>query len=181
MRKSFLAAGALAALMTLYVLAVSPLEDERLLLKDRLEADYAKLVKYKGFITGAKVSKEELGEAKAALERLQKGTINEPQEPLAFAELQIRLQDAARQAGLVTMTIRPIPNQAVAASGFKSLPIYMEAEGGIMELSDFLRSIDYAGSYMRIDRLAVGPKDVREPKELRVRIQVSGLMRLQGI
>jgi Tfp pilus assembly protein PilO len=176
-RKSVLIAGAAVLMMSFYVLVITPVSEKRASLRERRDADFQTLLRYRSFVSGAKVSREELLAARKELEGIEQGVIRESQEPLAFAELQLRLQDAAGSAGLSTLTIRPLPAKSEKQKGYATLPIYMEAEGGIKALSDFLKSLDSADSYVRIDTLIINHKDVREQRELRVKMQVSGLMK----
>lgn len=176
MRKPFLIVGALVAAVLLYFLLVQPLNGTNEELQQKLETEFATLEKYRGFTVGASVSRDELSSARAELQRLEKGVIPRTKEPLAYAELQLRLQDIMGKAGLNLTSIRTMP--PIKQNGYALLPIYMEAEGGIDQLSSFLESVDTPESYLRMEEMSINVKDVRVQKDLRVKFKFSGLMKL---
>ncbi|MDA8169759.1 MAG: type II secretion system protein GspM [Nitrospiraceae bacterium] len=180
MRKSFLVVGLAVLLVSIYVLVVEPLDGKRQLLQEETGTNYANIEKYQAFVNGARSSGNELEAAKKGLEKLEEGVIREKDESLAFARLQLRLQDMAKSAGLSMLTIRPV--QSSNGKGYRILPIYMEAEGSIKQLSGFLKKMDSPHSYMQVDRLLINRKDTGDVKDkekntLRIKMQVSGLMR----
>jgi len=159
-----------------YVLVLVPLEEKRAGAREKLEADYGRLLKYRGYASGARISREELLRAREELERLEKGVIRQAQEPVAFAELQLRLQETAQKTGLAVLTLRPI--KAEKQAGYGRLPIAIEAEGGIKQVSDFLKALDSGASYIKIETLEINNRDLRgEQKQLRVKMRISGLMK----
>jgi Tfp pilus assembly protein PilO len=177
MRKSLMLFGAAAILIIAYFFVITPIKDKTALAREGLDADYTKLVKYRKYASGAQVSKDELSKAREELDKLESAVIREKQEPIAFAELQLRLQEIAGKAGLAVVMIRPL--KGVEEAGYKSLPIQLEAEGGIKQVSDFLKTIDGGASYIKVESLEVGNRDLRgEQKQLRVKMRVSGLMKL---
>jgi Tfp pilus assembly protein PilO len=143
-------------------------------MRAELQTEYATLLKYRQFVRGARVTEEQLQAARRELQALKEGIITGVQKPLAFARLQLRLQEAARAAGLQSRTIRPL--KAAQEGPFLSLPIFLEARGDMRALSEFLRSLDEPQGFMRIDSLMLSLVDVRKQKELRIKMQVSGLM-----
>jgi Tfp pilus assembly protein PilO len=175
MRKPFLIICVLAAAVLFYYLLIQPLEDRTDELRDKLNQEYATLEKYRGFTVGASVSREELSAARAGMDKLEKGVIPRTKEPVAYAELQLRLQDMMGKAGLNLTSIRTLP--PIKQKGYATLPIYMEAEGGISELSSFLKSIDTPESYLRVEEMSISVKDLREQKDLRIKLKLSGLMK----
>ncbi len=176
MRRPVLIAGALAVMASAYVLVLSPMLQREADLRAALEGDYASLQRYRAFVGLANASSDDLEKEKKGLERLERGVIKDKSEPLAFASLQLKLQDTAKKAGLDTQVIRPLKPEK--DGGYKGLPIYLEAEGKIGQISDFLKLMDRPGSWFRVDKLMISRKDAGEQKQLKLKVQVSGLMRL---
>lgn len=175
MRRPFIAIGTAAFLLLFYVLAVSPIEGKKELVRERLGALYEKLQKYRHLMSGGEASRDILARERQELEKLEKGLIKESQEPIAFASLQLRIQELAAKSGLVTTTIRPVKAEK---DGFYTwLPISIEAEGGIRQISDFMKALDSAYSYMRIENLSINQKDLRDEKQLKLRMQIAGLVK----
>jgi len=176
MRKSLVVIGIAVFLLTVYVVVLLPLEEKRALLREKIDADYARLLKYREYASGAQISKDGLSRAREELLNLEKGVIKQDQEPIAFAELQLRLQETAQKAGLAVLTLRPL--KAEKQTGYNRLPIAIEAEGGIKQVSDFLKALDSGASYVKIETLEINNRDLRgEQKQLRVKMRISGLMK----
>lgn len=175
MRKSFFAVAAAGFLIAFYVLVVIPAEGKKDLVRERLYARYEKLQKYRHLMSGGETSRDVLDSERKELETLEKGLIKEHQEPIAFAAIQLRIQDQAAKAGLATTTIRPM--KAEKEGYYTWLPISIEAEGSIKQVSDFMRSLDSAYSYMKIENLTISQKDLREEKQLKLRMQIAGLVK----
>jgi len=115
----------------------------------------------------------------AALERrireLEGGLIQEKTEFLASARLQEALSRMAEKAGVQMTTVRPLT--AVRAGRFNGIPLYAEGGGNIRQISGLLREIESEGMLLKVDKLSISVTNLQSPRELRFKIQISGLAR----
>jgi Tfp pilus assembly protein PilO len=162
----------LAAIAGVYIFLVSPLEDRRAELGEQLEARYATLMKHERFILRTKNADIDLEDARKELQKMEQFIIQATDTSLAFAELQTKIQDIAASAGLSIKSIKPLP--PVTYKGHKGLPIFMDATGGIRQLSRFLNHLDSTWEFISIDSMNVA---TTQKNGLRIKIQLSGLMR----
>lgn len=173
MRKSYLFLAAIFVMAGVYVFFILPVSARRQETKEQLAQQYAELKRYEGIIRGNGKAEARMKAAVEDLRRLEKGVLSAQSAPLGFSRLQIRLQDAAREAGLTVTSIRTL--QPVEYEGYRGLPIHMDATCGIEGLSGFLRALDSGGMLLRIDKLDVA---AAQQHRLRVKVQVTGLMKI---
>ncbi len=146
------------------------------LLRGRVDAAFAEMQKDKQYLQTAASTGEGIQAVTREVEVLEKRLIPEKSEFLAAARLQSEVSDLAAKAGLKILTIRPMAT--LKMSGYRSIPIYFEGSGSIAEMSGFLRSIESDGLVIKIDRLGLNITNMQNPKDLKFKIQVSGLAKL---
>jgi Tfp pilus assembly protein PilO len=161
------------ALLTLYVLFISPLDEKRDALKDELYVQYKSLMKHEAFISSTQNAQEDLEKARIELESREKHIIVASDVSLAFAQLQTKVQDMADQAGLTITQLKPLQAEDKEV-GYKRLPLFMDCRGPIWKLSRFLNYLDSTPDFVAIDRLQVS---LAPRGTLRIKIQLSGLMK----
>jgi|Deesub1362A_J573_1020465.scaffolds.fasta_scaffold00077_85 Tfp pilus assembly protein PilO len=172
MRRSLALIGGFVIVIAVYVFFVAPLSDKRAQLKERLETDYMALKKYEKFIRSTEKAEIQLKDALKELEDMEKNIIQETDVSLAFAKLQLKIQDLADSSGLQIKSIKPLP--VVNYKGYTGLPIYMDGIGNISQLGEFLKLLDSTKEFINIERLHV----TTTPKNtLRIKMQLSGLMK----
>lgn len=170
MKRSVLITGILAVIAGIYFIVLLPLAEKRASIRERSEAGYASLEKYERFLSGAVNAESELKAVKGRLERLESRLLGETDTSLAVSRLQSRVQDIARGSGLTITSIRPLPAESL--EGYASIPLYIDATGGIRELSEFLKGLDSSSVFIGVEKLDVATA----PQEtLRIKIQLSGL------
>jgi Tfp pilus assembly protein PilO len=172
MNRNVIFLAALAAVLGVYVFLIAPLAEKRAGMRERLEMDYATLVKHERFIKRTKDTGVQLEGARKELGELEKSIIRSKDKSLAFAKLQAKIQDLASAAGLRISTIKLLP--AVTHKGYFGLPIFVDSTGDIRNLSNFLRFLDSSREYIGIEALDISTS----PKgKLRIRMQLAGLMK----
>ena len=67
---------------------------------------------------------------------------------------------------------------ASKVNDYHSIPIYFEGNGSIRGISEFLRLIEADGLLIKIDKLGLNITNMQNPKDLKFKIQVSGLAKL---
>lgn len=160
----------IAGLLGIYVLLVAPLKDKRVELKDRLFVEYKTMAKLENFIGSSLGAEGDIEKAAAELEEMEQYIIHEPDVSLAFASLQSKVQDLAESSGMRITSIKPL--QAVTYEGYLGLPIFVDCNGDMRQLSSFLNFLDSSWEFIAIDKLNVS---VLPQGRLRVKIQLSGL------
>ncbi len=146
------------------------------LLKGRVDAAYAMMQKDERYLQTAASTGEDIKAVSREVEVLEKRLIREKSEFLAAAKLQGEVSDLAAKAGLKVLTIRPLAPLKI--SGYRSIPIYFEGSGSIGEMSVFLRSIESGDLMIKIDKLGLNITNMQNPKDLKFKIQVSGLAKI---
>jgi len=172
MSRNIIILAAVTALLTLYVLFISPLDEKRSTLKDELYVQYKSLIKHERFISSTQNAQEELEKARTDLEAKENHIIIASDVSLAFAQLQTKVQDMAKQAGLTVTQLKPLQAEDKKV-GYKLLPLFIDCRGEIWQLSKFLNFLDSTPDFISVDRLQV----TETQGKLRIKVQISGLMR----
>jgi Tfp pilus assembly protein PilO len=146
------------------------------LLRGRVHAAYAVIQKDERYLKAAAATGEDIQAVSREVEVLEKRLIPEKSEFLAAAKLQGEVSDLAAKAGLKVLTIRPLAPSKV--NDYRSIPLYFEGSGSIMEISEFLRSIEADILLIKIDKLGLNITNMQNPKDLKFKIQVSGLAKI---
>ena len=171
MNRNIIIISAVAAIIGAYVLFVSPLQDKRVPLREKLGVNYTTLLKYQKFMNASKGAGERLDAAQTRLRQLEQYISKKTNTSIGFAELQDRAQGIAEKAGLSIKSVKPMPT--VQQEHYTSLPLYMDFTGDIVQLSAFLRAIDKGRVFISLDRLSI---KTGNKGQLRIKMQVSGLM-----
>ncbi|MDA8432197.1 MAG: type 4a pilus biogenesis protein PilO [Nitrospiraceae bacterium] len=145
-------------------------------LRDRLSSEYTMMQKEEQYLKSSAAAGEDIKAVSREVGTLEKGLLPEKSEFLAAARLQGEVSDLAAKAGLSVMTIRPM--EVSQAGSYRSIPIYFEGSGGIRQMGDFLRSVESDALLIRIDKLGLSITNMQNPKDLKFKIQVSGLAKL---
>ena len=145
-------------------------------LKDRLISEYSTMQKEEQYLKTAAATGRDIKTASEEVKTLEKGLLPEKSAFLAAARLQGEVSDLAAKAGLSVMTIRPM--EASQADSYRVVPIYFEGSGGIRQMGEFLREVESSPLLIRIDKLGLNITNMQNPKDLKFKIQVSGLAKL---
>jgi Tfp pilus assembly protein PilO len=143
------------------------------MMRESIAVQYDKLRKYESFIKGSAITEDEIKSAVKDMEKMEKRLINEKSEFLAVVKLQGEVSDLAGKAGLNIMNIRPM--NTGKAGKYLLIPVYFEGNCNIKQMSDFLKSIETDGLLIKIDKLNLNITNMQNPRELKFKIQVSGL------
>lgn len=165
----------IAALVFVYALTSLFLSPRRPDMREELASKFRALEKYQSLVNGADGIRAETGKIRAELDKLEKAVSPMTDESLAFARLQSEIQELAGDSGLVIVSMKT--REPVKYSGFIGLPVEVEAKGGIEALSMMLKSLDDPSSFISVERLDVSRPGVRADEELRIKLNVTGLMR----
>ncbi|MHB8882001.1 MAG: GspMb/PilO family protein [Thermodesulfovibrionales bacterium] len=152
--------------------ALAPRTEE---LRERLETAYKALKKDEQFIQNAGMTEKNAAGAADELTKLEGRLIREKTEFLATARLQDEVSGLAEEAGLKMLTIRPLP--AVKTGDFNAVAVSYEGNGTIRQLSDFLSRLEAGALLVKIDKLGLTITSMQNHRELKFKIQVSGLAR----
>ncbi len=176
MRRTIPIVAIIMAIIAAYIFLIMPLSEKRSVMRESLEAKYATLNKYEIFLKSAGMTETEIDTAEKAIEGMEANILQDTNESLAFARLQGHIQDFAEKSGIKIISIKPL--SVVKYKHYAGLPIQIEGNGGISQLSEFMRQIDASKQLIRIDRLNVNVLNIQMPGDLRIRMQVSGLMKV---
>jgi len=107
---------------------------------------------------------------------MEKRLIAEKSEFLSSASMQRMVSELSEKAGLNVLTMRPI--NVVKEKNFLFVPVYVEGSGNIRQISEFLSSVEQNPMMLKIDKMSINVTNLQNPKELRFKIQVSGMSRI---
>ncbi|MBI5100290.1 MAG: type 4a pilus biogenesis protein PilO [Nitrospirae bacterium] len=144
--------------------------------RDEIAKNSRALERDEQLLAGSALSEKGPSDAAGEMKKLEERLVSEKTEFLASARLQDEVSGMAEKAGLKLLTIRPMP--AVKAGHFSNLPVYFEGSGNIRQISQFLRHIESAVVIIKVDKLGVNVTNMQNPRELKFKIQVSGLARI---
>lgn len=174
MKKSITLAAITVAIIAIYVFFIIPLSEKRKEVKESLKAKYTTLQRYETFLKSAGKTDTELDTLVKEIEGMETNALWDTSESLVFAKLQGYVQDFAQKSGIKIISIKPL--SVVRYKHYAALPIQLEAAGGINQLGEFMKQIETSKHLIRIDRLNINVMNIQMPGELRLRMQVSGLM-----
>lgn len=144
--------------------------------KESVQTQYNALRKDSLYISGAENTNEDMNSILNDMKNIEKRLIQEKTEFLASAKIQGDVTDTARKAGLLLLTIRPL--SAVKNGNYTTLPVYFEGSGNIKQVSEFLKNVESGKLLLKVDKLNLNITNVQNPKDLKFKIQVSGLAKL---
>ena len=144
---------------------------------EKIQLAYGVLQKYEVYLKGSGVTEKEIQTAIADMKTLEERLIPEKSEFLSSASMQRIVSDIAEKAGLNVLTIRPI--NAVNDGIFIVVPVYFEGSANIKQISDFLAASEKSPVMLKIDKMSFNVTNMQNPKELRFKIQISGLARIR--
>ncbi|MBI4689896.1 MAG: type 4a pilus biogenesis protein PilO [Nitrospirae bacterium] len=176
MRKSVVIAAISMALIAGYVFFIMPFVGKRAEIRESLEAKYAALRKYESFLKSAGKTGTGFETAIKEVKDMESGALQDTNESLAFAKLQGYIQDFAEMSGIRIVSIKPL--SVVKYKYYSGLPIQIEAIGWVMQLSEFLKQVDSSKRFIRIDKLYISVVNIQSPWDLKIKMQISGLMRI---
>jgi Tfp pilus assembly protein PilO len=171
MNRTIAVIGIIALLAAAYVLIVEPLAEKRVEMQDKLQTDYGTLIKYARYKRLKNRAGKRLEVAQQNLENVERLILPTSDTSVAFAKLQRNVQGMATNAGLTVTSIKPLPT--VEFKNYTGLPIFMDCNGDIKELNNFLKRLDAPGVFLDIDRLNIS---AQQDGGLRIKIQLTGLM-----
>lgn len=145
-------------------------------MQETIAVAQASLRKDELFIKNAVVPEKDVAAAAESLKHLETRLIPEKTEFLASVRLQEEISAIAERTGVRMMTTRQMP--AVKTGNFLSVPLYFEGSGNIKQLSDYLKAIEEAPVLIKVDKLTTGITNIQNPRELKFKMQVSGVARL---
>ncbi|MEW6214517.1 MAG: type 4a pilus biogenesis protein PilO [Nitrospirota bacterium] len=144
-------------------------------IRGSIVSKYETLQKYEKFINEVGTTEDVIKKAIEDTDNIEAGLIKEGSKFLASARLQRKVEDLAEKAELKIMSIRPL--NVVKYDTYTGIPLYLDGSGDIKQLSEFLRLIESDKMLIKIDKINVSVVNIQNPKDLRVRIQISGLSR----
>ena len=90
--------------------------------------------------------------------------------------MQKELSELTQNAGLNIQTIRPL--NTVKAKSFIIIPVYFEGSGTIRQIGDFLDRVEKHAVMLKIEKMSINVTNMQNPRELRFKMQISGLGKL---
>ncbi len=175
MRRFLVIAAGVLALVGAYTFFIAPLSEKRKEMKESLQAKYITLHKYETFLKATDRTEAELKAASKEVDGMEANALKETNESIAFAKFQGHIQDFAEKAGLKIFSVKPL--SVLKYKYYYSLPIQIEANGGMGQIGEFMKQIDETKRLVKIDRTSINVMNIQTQGDLRIRIQVSGLMK----
>jgi hypothetical protein len=145
-------------------------------LRESLAVVNGGLKKDEQFINSAVMPEKDVAAAAGAIKDLEKRMIQERTEFLASVRLQDEVSDMAGKAGLRILTTRSMP--AAKLGNYQVIPLYFEGNGTIKQMSDLLKAMESGGLLIKVDKLTMGITNMQNPRELKFKMQVSGVARI---
>jgi hypothetical protein len=139
-------------------------------------AKYETLQKYEEFMRGKEITEDDIKKVIEETDNIEAGLIKERSEFLASARLQREIETFAEKAGLKITAIRPL--NVVKYDTYTGVPLYFEGNADIKQLGEFLRLIESEEMLTRIDKMNISVINIQNPKDLKIKIQVSGLVKI---
>lgn len=141
--------------------------------REDIQRQYRLLQKYETYLEGEQMTEEEMNSVIEAMQNIEQRLVSAKSEFLAAALLQEEISELSSRSGLKITTMRPLNTSKTEK--YLNLPIYFEGYGSIRQVSDFLRNLESSKYLIKIDKLNVNITNVQNPKDLKVKIQISGL------
>lgn len=145
-------------------------------IRESIIAKYETLQRYEEFIKNAGITENDIKKLIEETDNIEAGLIKEKSEFLASARLQRGIETFAEKAGLKITAIRPL--NVVKYDTYTGVPLYFEGNADIKQLSEFLRLIESEKMLTKIDKMNISITNIQNPKDLKIKIQVSGLVRI---
>lgn len=167
---------AAAVVMTLILFQTYVLTPKSETMREEIQAKSAALQKYDTYMEGSSITDKEIKAADEEMKAIEKKLLKEASEFLAAARLQKELSELTQAAGLNIQTLRPL--NTVKAKSFFVVPVYFEGSGTIKQLGDFLDQVEKHALLLKIEKMSVNVTNMQNPRELRFKMQISGLGKL---
>jgi len=145
-------------------------------LREEIQSKFGTLEKYETYLKGAGSTEKDMEAVISEMKTIERRLIPEKSEFLASASMQRIVSEVSEKSGLNVLTMRPI--NAIKDKNFIFVPVYFEGTGNISQLSDFLNSVEKNPVMLKIDKMSLNVTNMQNPKELRFKIQLSGMGRI---
>ncbi len=165
-------------LAVLLVLSVAVFQNYYLLpksetLHEDIQTKYGTLRKYEAFLKGSAITETDIQSAMNDMQTIEKRLVPEKSEFLSSAYIQRTVSELTAASGLNVQNMRPLT--AVKIKNFAAMPLYFEGSGTIKQLSDFLKAVESHPVMLKIDKMSINVTNMQNPRDLRFKIQISGL------
>ena len=145
-------------------------------MREEIQSKYGTLQQYQTYVKGSGITEKETQTAITDMKTLENRLIPEKSEFLSSASMQRIVSELAENSGLNVLTMRPI--NVVKEKKFIFVPVYFEGSGNIRQISEFLQAVEKNPIMLKVDKMSYNVTNLQNPKELRFKIQVSGLARI---
>ena len=145
-------------------------------MREEIHAKYGTLQKYEAYLKGSGITEKEIEAAITDMKTLEKKLIPEKSEFLSSASIQRIVSELTEKSGLNVLTMRPM--NVAKEKNFLLVPVYFEGNGNIKQISDFLNAVEKNPIMLKVDKMSFNVTNMQNPKELRFKIQISGLGRI---
>ncbi len=174
-RKKYILLAA-ALVMTLLLFQVYVLTPKSEIKREEIQVKSAALQKYETYVEGSSITDAAIKTAGEEMKAVEKKLVIESSEFLAAARVQKELAELTQNAGLNLQTIRPL--NTVKEKSFFFIPVYFEGSGTIKQIGDFLNEVEKHAMLLKIEKLSINVTNIQNPRELRFKMQISGLGKL---
>lgn len=164
---------AVALVMTLLLFQTYVLTPKSESMREEIQVKSATLQKYETYVEGSSITDAEIKTTGEEMKALEMKLVKESSEFLAAARVQKELSELTQNAGLNMQTIRPL--NTVKAKSFFFIPVYFEGSGTIKQIGDFLNELEKHALLLKIDKMSINVTNMQNPRELRFKMQISGL------
>ena len=144
--------------------------------REALEDEYKTLQRYEHVVKGAGATEAEVKALLVDMKNIETRLMKEKSDFLASAKMQGEITDLAGKAGLNVATIRPMT--AVKLKAYSVVQMYIEGNGNINQVSEFLKLVDANPLLLKIDKLSLNITNMQNPDDLKFKIQISGLRKV---
>jgi len=174
-RKKYILIAALLV-MTLFLFQTYVLTPKSETMREEIQIKSATLQKYETYMEGSSITDAEIRTAGEEMKAVEMKLVKESSEFLAAARIQKELSELTQNAGLNIQTIRPL--NTVKAKSFFFIPVYFEGSGTIKQIGDFLNEVEKHSVLLKIEKMSINVTNIQNPRELRIKMQISGLGKL---
>ena len=168
-----LAAALVMTLLFFQTYVITPKSES---MREEIQVKAATLQKYETYMEGSSITDAEIRTAGEEMKTIEKKLVVESSEFLAAARVQKEISELTQNAGLNMQTIRPL--NTVKAKNFFFIPVYFEGSGTIRQIGDFLNEVEKHGLLLKIEKMSINVTNIQNPRELRFKMQISGLGKL---
>ncbi len=144
-------------------------------IRDSIAEEYRTLNNYDSAIKDARDIERELVEYRQQINSLESHILTSGTASMAAAELQGIAEDSASKAGINILSVRPM--NTMDYRDYTEVPIQVDGTGNIKQFRDFLKSLEDSRIYLRVGRLTVTVTNTVSPKELNLKLVVSGIIK----